>query len=119
MEELHRLIDDQVALKAWEDLKPIIYSKNGEPYGAIGIRNYRSGVLVLSFTKGNNPFLRDMIVFIRSIARICRVYILHDKSRKDISDNILRAFGKRFKAHQLVLKDMVITIGERRKYGSC
>lgn len=108
------MIDDPIALKAWEDLEPIIYSKNEEPYGAIGIKNYRSGVLVLSFTKDNQPFSRDMIVFIRSIARICRVYILHDKDRKDISDNIIRAFRKRFKAHQLVLKEMIITICERR-----
>lgn len=114
-ELLNQIIDNPIWAEQLSKIEPLIYYKDSIPHGFIKLINYRSGVLVLSATKDNQPFTRDMIVFIRSIAKVCRVYILHNKDRKDISDNIIRAFRKRFKAHQLVLKDKcVITIVDRR-----
>jgi len=98
--------------------KPIVYEKDNKPYGFVSIVNYRSGVIILSGTKDNKPFLREMIVYIRRVASVCPVYILHNKDRKDISDNIMRVFGKKFKARQLVTDNGILTIG-RKRYGSC
>ena len=114
--DLLDIFGDVDGLDKFAETQPIIYSENGKPYGAIKIMNYRDGVAVLSATKDNQPFLMDMILFIRKVAKVCKVYILHSKDSLDISINIRRAFGKRFRSKTLVTKDLVITI-VRYKHG--
>lgn len=93
---------------------PIIYYKDNLPYGFVSIVPFRQGVLLLSATKDNSPFLRRMIKFIYDIAYDCMVYILHNRNRSDISDNIIRVFSKKFRTKQLKTNYGVLTIVRRR-----
>lgn len=93
---------------------PIIYYKDDKPYGFISIVPFRKGVMILSATKDNSPFLRRMIKFIYDIAYDCIVYILHNRNRSDISDNIIRVFSKKFRTKQLKTNYGVLTIGRRK-----
>lgn len=111
IDELEYIVGNIIGLNSIKELEPTIYYKDGKPYGFIKFSNYRNGVLVISATKDDSPFLREMIIIIRKIAQICPVYILHNKDRKDISDNIVRVFGKKFKAKQLITDRFILTIG--------
>lgn len=117
--EIEYIVRNQSLVEKWERLNPVVFYKDKRPHGLISVNHYRDGVLISSCAINNEQFTRKMIVHIRKIADICKVYIMHDKNSLHISKAIRSAFGKSFLSKTLVTKDFVITVGKRRKNGGC
>jgi hypothetical protein len=114
MEKLPRIksiVKDNKLSLIWEKLNPIIFYKDGEPYGLISVLPYRNGVLINSCSKDKGKFTKEMIKHIQSIVFTCKSYISHNNGYEFQSDMVIKT-AKRLglKAYKITIKNQPVTV---------
>ena len=108
------IVEDEEKIEDWVELEPVVFLKNNMVYGLVSIQPFKRGVVVNSCTKNNGRFTFEMIKYIRRLANLLTLYIVHDKRSKNISINIVRTFSKKLRIKTVVLDKIVLTIVKRR-----